>query len=188
MDQADAGRMAKAIQEASRQDDIVFVSIHAHEMKGDQKNKPADFCESLVSFALIRGRTRIIGHGPHILMGIEIYKNRPIFYSLGDFIFQNDTVEKQPAEFYYLYQLEHSHTTADGFDARSHNATRGLAANQKVFESVIASFDIENGSIKEIELTPISLNFQKSRAGKGKLRSQIKPIASGFLMTLMNYH
>jgi poly-gamma-glutamate capsule biosynthesis protein CapA/YwtB (metallophosphatase superfamily) len=168
MDQADAKRIARAIHEASRQADIVFVSLHAHEMKGEQKDKPADFLREFSQFCIDEGANAIIGHGPHILRGIEIYKNRPIFYSLGDFIFQNDTVEKQPTEFYHLYQLDHQNTTADGMDARSQNGKRGLAANPKVFESVIASFVIENGSITEIELTPISLGFEKNRAGKGK--------------------
>jgi hypothetical protein len=33
---------------------------------------------------------------------------------------------------------------------------------------VIASFAIDNGSITEIELTPISLGFDQNRVGKGK--------------------
>lgn len=168
MDQTDAARIRKSIHEASRQADLVFVSLHAHEMKGDQKNRPADFLQEFSRFCIDEGAHGVIGHGPHILRGIEIYQNRPIFYSLGDFIFQNDTVERQPAEFYDLYQLAHDHTTADGFDARSQNGARGLAANPKVFESVIAAFDVKNGLISKIELTPISLGFEKSRAGKGR--------------------
>nr|WP_275068614.1 CapA family protein [Niallia circulans] len=30
---------------------------------------------------------------------MEIYKNRPMFYSLGNFIFQNDTVPNLPIDF-----------------------------------------------------------------------------------------
>jgi poly-gamma-glutamate capsule biosynthesis protein CapA/YwtB (metallophosphatase superfamily) len=168
MDQSDAKRIIKAIYEASRQADVVLVSVHAHEMKGEYKNKPADFLKEFSRFCIDEGAHGVIGHGPHILRGIEIYKKRPIFYSLGDFIFQNDTVEKQPSEFYGLYNLHHSHTIADGMDARSQNGTRGLAANPKVFESVIATFAIENGDIAEIELIPISLGFEQSRARKGK--------------------
>lgn len=167
MNDMDAKRIAQTIHEASRQADIVLVSLHAHEMKGDQKNKPADFLKEFSRFCIDKGAHGVIGHGPHILRGIEIYKNRPIFYSLGDFVFQNDTVEKQPTEFYKLYNLDHSHTIADGMDSRSKNGTRGLAADPKVFESVIATFAVTNGEIEEIELTPISLGFEKSRARKG---------------------
>lgn len=35
----------------------------------------------------------VVGHGPHVLRGIEVYKRRPIFYSLASFIFENDLVE-----------------------------------------------------------------------------------------------
>ena len=27
----------------------------------------------------------MVGHGPHVLRGVEFYKGRPIFYSLGNF-------------------------------------------------------------------------------------------------------
>jgi poly-gamma-glutamate synthesis protein (capsule biosynthesis protein) len=29
----------------------------------------------------------IVGHHPHVVEEMEIYKNRPIFYSLGNFVF-----------------------------------------------------------------------------------------------------
>lgn len=35
----------------------------------------------------------VVGHGPHVLRGIEVYKGRPIFYSLANFIVENDLVE-----------------------------------------------------------------------------------------------
>ena len=38
-----------------------------------------------------------------MLRGVEIYRGKPIFYSLGDFIFQNETVELQPADNYEAY-------------------------------------------------------------------------------------
>lgn len=39
------------------------------------------------------GADLIIGHHPHILQGYEIYKGKPIFYSLGNFVF--DDVQTQ---------------------------------------------------------------------------------------------
>lgn len=41
-----------------------------------------------VAHALIdAGADAIVGHHPHVYQGIEIYKNKPIVYSLGNFIF-----------------------------------------------------------------------------------------------------
>ena len=38
------------------------------------------------------GADVVVGHGPHVLRGIEIYKGKPIFYSLANFMFQNETL------------------------------------------------------------------------------------------------
>ena len=38
----------------------------------------------------------VLGHGPHQDRGIEIYEGKPIFYALGDFFLQNDTVLLMP--------------------------------------------------------------------------------------------
>jgi hypothetical protein len=32
------------------------------------------------------GADAVIGHGPHVLRGIEFYRNKPIVYSLGNFL------------------------------------------------------------------------------------------------------
>ena len=41
----------------------------------------------------------------HITIGIEIYGGKPILYSLGNLIFQNDTVDVFPAEAYERFGL-----------------------------------------------------------------------------------
>jgi len=37
----------------------------------------------------------ILGHHPHQFQGIEIYKGKPVFYSLGNFIFDQNDPENQ---------------------------------------------------------------------------------------------
>jgi hypothetical protein len=32
------------------------------------------------------GADAVVGHGPHVLRGVEFYKGKPIFYSLGNFL------------------------------------------------------------------------------------------------------
>ncbi|WAH39143.1 CapA family protein [Alicyclobacillus dauci] len=156
------------MREAVRQADVVLVSHHAHEMKGTDKSKPADFIQEFAHFCIDQGAHAYIGHGPHILRGIEIYHGQPIFYSLGNFIFQNDTVESQPHEFYENYDLGSHHTPADAYDAREAGGTKGLAADRQVFESVIASFEWEGGSTRTIKLHPVTLGFGLTRSRRGK--------------------
>ena len=168
MNEKDAERIVGSIKEAARQADVVLVSHHAHERKGLAKDQPADFICDFARRCIDSGAHAYLGHGPHILRGIEIYKQRPIFYSLGDFIFQNDSVERQPAEFYDIYGLGPDNTPSDGFDARSANETRGLVVDRKVYESVMVSFSIHAGSIDRVQLTPISLGFQYGRSRRGR--------------------
>ena len=49
------------------------------------------------------GADIVHGHHPHILQSTEIYKNKPIFYSLGNFIFdQNWSSETSSSELVIL--------------------------------------------------------------------------------------
>lgn len=168
MNVKDAERIVRSIHEAARQADVVIVSHHTHERKGLQKDRPADFARDFAKLCIDSGAHAYIGHGPHIWRGIEIYKQRPIFYSLGDFIFQNDSVERQPTEFYDLYDLGVDNTVSDGLDARSANETRGLVVDPKVFESAMVSFAVTNGKVGKITLNPLSLGFEYGRSRRGR--------------------
>lgn len=155
----DLQRIVKTIHEAKQRADYVIISIHAHEMKGDAKEVPADFLPTFAKACIDAGAHAVVGHGPHLLRGIEIYKNRPIFYSLGDFIFQTEAVTSQPADFYEHYGLDHTHTVADALNAMSANYTRGLCVHREVWESVIPLWKMQDGELVEIELHPIELGF-----------------------------
>lgn len=167
MNQDDADRIVKSIKEARRQADIVMVSIHGHERKGLDKTLPPDFIKDFAHLCIDSGARLFVGHGPHIWRGVEVYKNCPIFYSLGNFIFQSDSTERQPTEFYDLYNLGPDNTVSDGLEKRSLNETRGLAADPRVYESAVISVTAENGEILSADIHPITLGFHKNRPSKG---------------------
>lgn len=48
---------------------------------------PGDWQIDLARFTIERGADLVVGHHPRVLQGAEIYKGRPIIYSLGNFIF-----------------------------------------------------------------------------------------------------
>ncbi len=48
---------------------------------------PQDYQRTLARQLIDAGADIVIGAHPHVLQGIEYYKGRPIFYSLGNFIF-----------------------------------------------------------------------------------------------------
>lgn len=163
----DMNRILNSISEAKRQADIVLVSIHSHEMTGDNLEEPPQFLKEFSRKCIDGGADSIIGHGPHLLRGIEIYNSRPIFYSLGNFIFQNDTMIKQPAEFYNKLGLNYFNNVADLFDKRTDNDTKGFVIDDKIWSSIIPIWKMREGTITELKLYPIELGMEKPRSRRG---------------------
>ncbi|WP_391205453.1 CapA family protein [Psychrobacillus sp. L4] len=163
----DLNRILKSINEARRQADYVLVSIHSHEVKGETLDEPADFIKTFSRACIDEGAHAIIGHGPHVLRGIEIYKECPIFYSLGNFIFQNETISNLPADFYEKYGLDHSHNVADALDARSDMNTRGFSVYPDAWISVLPKWTMKDGKLSEITLYPIDLGQEIHRYQRG---------------------
>jgi hypothetical protein len=164
---ADVKRVVAAIGEARRQADFVVVSLHAHEMAGTDKTAPAMFLRSFSHSCIDAGAHAVIGHGPHVLRGIEVYQRRPIFYSLGNFIFQNETVENLPSDFYEKFDLGMTDNTADALDKRSAVNSKGFAVNPWAWKSVIARFAIEGEAMTSLELFPVELGFGEPRPRRG---------------------
>jgi poly-gamma-glutamate synthesis protein (capsule biosynthesis protein) len=64
--------------------DIVIVSFH---WSADRLKIPKDYQVSLAHLAIESGAQLVVGHHPHVIQGVEVYKGGLIFYSLGNFIF-----------------------------------------------------------------------------------------------------
>jgi poly-gamma-glutamate synthesis protein (capsule biosynthesis protein) len=47
-----------------------------------------DYQVEIAHAAINAGADLVLGHGPHLPLGIEIYKNKPIFYGVGSFSFE----------------------------------------------------------------------------------------------------
>jgi len=72
------------IASAKSQVDIVLVSFHWGQ---EGKTELRDYQKSLGRAAIDAGAAAVIGHHPHVLQGVERYKNGVILYSLGNFAF-----------------------------------------------------------------------------------------------------
>jgi poly-gamma-glutamate capsule biosynthesis protein CapA/YwtB (metallophosphatase superfamily) len=153
------------IADARRQADWVVVSVHAHEMLGGDREQPAAFIPAFCRRAVEAGADAVLGHGPHLLRGLEVYRGKPIFYSLGNFIFQNETVLRQPADFYERFGLGAEATPADVFDARA--AGGGFPADPLYWESVVAVCRFRGGGLAEIRLHPVVLGYGRPRPQRG---------------------
>ncbi|MDI3270258.1 MAG: CapA family protein [Bacillota bacterium] len=161
---ADEKGNLKAIAEARRQADAVLFSLHHHEFSTNPEI-PADFIREFAKKALAEGAVAFLGHGPHLLQGIEIYRGRPIFYSLGNFVFQNETVLRQPADFYETLGLGAEADPGEAFEKR--NQQGGFIRDPRYFETVVAILDLEGDKVREVRLYPVELGFGLPRPQRG---------------------
>lgn len=163
----DLARTIEEIAEARRQADIVLISIHAHEMKGSNSQQVAQFVETFARKCIDAGANVIIGHGPHELRGIEVYKGGVIFYSLGNFIFQTETVALQPYDAFYSKGLPVDMKVGAYMDHRSKNGTKGYIVQENIWRAIMPSWVIEDGKITSVSLYPIDLSQKGTRSERG---------------------
>ncbi len=163
----DLAEIEAVIRDAKRQANWVVLSSHSHEGMPGRRDVPAQFVEEFAHAAIDAGADIFLAHGPHVLRGMEIYKGKPIFYSLSNFVFQNETVEIQPADNYEGLGLDAASLPSDFYDRR--NERPNAFPNDPLFwESVIAHVGFTDGELSHVELHPITLGHGLPRPQRGR--------------------
>ena len=164
---ADVDAMARVVSSAAKMADYVIVTIHAHE-GGRDRTVPADFLVAFAHAMVDAGADIFVGHGPHVVRGIELYKSKPILYSVGDFIFQNETLQRFPAEAYEAQGLGRDAAIGDFNATRSDNDRRGFNVDREIWESFIATLRWNGKQLADLRLHPISLGFGLPMSERGR--------------------
>lgn len=80
----DWAQVGQDIRDARSRVDILIVSFHwGEELKSEPKKYQIDFAHHAIN----AGADIVLGHHPHVPQPIEIFKGRPVFYSLGNYAF-----------------------------------------------------------------------------------------------------
>lgn len=83
----DMEQMKKDLSAARSQADFVIVSLHlGTEYVHSPNQRQLDFAHEAIN----SGADFIYGHHPHVVESLEVYKEKPIFYSLGNFVFDQN--------------------------------------------------------------------------------------------------
>ena len=160
-DPADKERLTSAIKAAKEKYDYVLILIHCHDIKIDKHEDVPDYLEELSHACIDAGACAMIGGGTHQLRAIEIYKGCPIFYSLGDFIYQGMRVPILPADFMVKYGCDVNATAYEGLMARSKGGKIGLQAKKCNFMSVVPKMEFENGKLVSLTMMPTVAGFDR---------------------------
>ncbi len=86
LDEESEARMVSGIEALKEQCDLVIASFHWG-ISGE--TKIVSYQASVAKAVIDAGADVVMGHGPHRYQKIEIYKNKPIFYSLGQAAFDD---------------------------------------------------------------------------------------------------
>jgi len=165
------------IREARRQSDWLVVSAHCHEFGGAslltastraELEETADFVTKFAHQTIDEGADVFVGHGSHFPMGIEIYQGKPIFYSVGNFVFQNETVGFFPADAYERFDLDLKATPSDFLDARTAGGKKGHPSDPAYWENMFAVCKFEAKKLLEIRIFPIDQGFGRPRPQRGR--------------------
>ncbi len=102
----DKQRILQSIREARKNSDYVVVYEHNHVFLNrpfaailneelPERLAPADWLKKWTHEEIDAGADIIVMHGIPVLHGVEVYKGRPIFYDLGNFIYNVPPVDVQ---------------------------------------------------------------------------------------------
>ncbi len=183
----DLASIERGIRSAAKQADWVVYGLHSHESgeegpwHGGSRTSPPGFAIEFAHWAIDHGCHMVAGHGPHYLRGIELYKGRPIFYSLGNFVLQNETVPWLPHESYRNFGLSDDDTPGDYFEARSDGGKRGFPADPVFWQSVLPVCEFRGARLHEVRLYPLDLGFARAIPQRGRPLLAHGPVATEVL-------
>jgi poly-gamma-glutamate synthesis protein (capsule biosynthesis protein) len=151
MNERDLQENLRSIRNGKQYADFMISTIHAHQ--GDSvlqaflfEERAPDFLVELAHKSIDAGADAFVGHGPHVLRGMEVYKGKPIFYDLGEFFREWD------------WSCD-CNFSANGDVTQAESVVRGLEARGVVepinYESIVALSRFDRGQLQEIQLHPI---------------------------------
>ncbi len=155
----DMQRTENTIKRALVECENVVVNIHSHEIKHDTDDEPDDFLIEFCRRCIDAGAACVIGTGTHQLKAVEIYKNKPIFYSLGNFIFQSDMVFCMPDDFREKYNMQMGLTAKEQIAERAKLGNGGLHNDVNNFRSLMPFMIFEDGKLMKFVLYPLRLDM-----------------------------
>jgi poly-gamma-glutamate capsule biosynthesis protein CapA/YwtB (metallophosphatase superfamily) len=187
--QEDLAAMDRWIHEAKRQSDYVIVSVHCHEGPNNSwgTDQPPTFFRTAARQFVDRGAHVVVGHGPHRLRPIEVYRGAIIFYSLGNFLFTVESQIHMSRDIYEHLNVGQHATPADVLDVRGvadDGSPQAYRREPSLWESVLVLCRMTGGELAEARLHPIVLGIDRSRTRSGYPVVASKPVARRILTDL----
>lgn len=166
---------------------------------------PADFEIAFAHEAIDQGVDGFVAHGVHTLKGVEIYRAKPIFYGISNFIFQSAIMPRGKGTLPAVRGSETRQSDlAEGFPGRpgardrgespdpdaivGEHETQGFWQLKPTLEAILAYSHFEHGRLTEVRLYPVDLG-QTPRVGTqvGVPKKPTAEVARKILDEVMEY-
>lgn len=177
----DEERILRYVNSASKQADFVVVTSHSHD-SGKTRDEPPGYIKEFARKLIDAGATTYLISGPHKVRGIEIYKGKPIFYGLGDFFFQCETIEPEGTLVYEQYGLfDKSALAGDLYGPEGTGDMYGLLErNSSWWEGALAVPVFRGHELIELKIYPVELGHKPPFiSGDGRAQRGTPRIAKG---------
>jgi hypothetical protein len=165
--EGDVKAMEDDVVVAKRHQDVVMVALHNHDRShhrahGIQDTTPLND-EVMYRRAVDAGADVVLGTGPHVLRGIQIYNGKPILYSLSNFIYQYRTPDKIPVDLIHQRDTE--------VDRPANVSVWDRRDPRRIFEGVVARMTFREAKLRRLELIPFSIDDEGPLYGVPRLPS-----------------
>lgn len=146
MNPADEKGILESIRNGKIYSDFVMVNIHAHQTAsyrgqgiGGVDHSVPDFLVRLAHDSIDNGADLFVVEGMHALRGVEIYKGKPIFYDVSNFVFQ--------------FGLQFGR----GYDILDNERHMSGLENPASEITILTTSHYERGKLTEVRLYPVEL-------------------------------
>lgn len=126
----DMGSLLETVEEARANADVVIAYIHW----GTEYSEELESAQTEGARALIdAGADVVLGAHPHCLQGMDFYKGKPILYSLGNYWFNEKTLDTVLVKLHGYGREEERHMEVELFPARQEgHVTRLLTDEEEI--------------------------------------------------------
>ena len=178
MNEGDLEEILRSIRNGKHLANFLVATIHAHQgpITAQQwlfEDQTPDFLRELAHQAIDNGADMFVGHGPHVLRGVEVYQGKPIFYGLGEFFYQWQHMDAA------IMSGSFGGRPMPGGDMTDVRVSQGWRAIN--FESLIAESRFDKGRLVEVRLHPMEGGFTGPLSNLGIPRAAPPALAQRIL-------
>ncbi len=144
----DSEQLKADLTAAQEQTDFVIVSMHDG---AEYQNKSSKHQQDFARLAIDSGADLVVGHHPHVVQEVEKYKGKYIFYSLGNFVFdQMWSEETREGVAVKIILSKNEVKDIEYLPVIIEDYSQPRPADEKEKERIVGRMDLKDGKMEKV--------------------------------------